>query len=196
MRGSVPDYGAQRRIGFRAAVTSSSLETGVTWGALQYQFGTRESLLIEVLNDRWALLEDAVAHADIRGTTLEERLAEVLAVLARYYGQPEHLAQVQILLDLSQHPGTSAETRRAVAAHGQKLIQAWQPLFAHALGDAAGEEDLVRYAFSALRGYLVGHLIASSIADGFDDSAERQLLIAGVSAAIRAEAGRRGLTEL
>jgi len=80
-----------------------------------------------------------------------------------------------------------------VAAHGQKLIQAWQPLFAHALGDAAGEEDLVRYAFSALRGYLVGHLIASSIAETRDDRRQRDLLVRGVAAAVRAEAADRGI---
>ena len=63
-----------------------------------------------------------------------------------------------------------------------------------ALGDAADEADLVRYAFSTLRGYLQGRLISSSIAEIADDTRERELLIRGVAAAIRAEAERRGVS--
>jgi hypothetical protein len=117
----------------------------------------------------------------------------VFEVLAAHYGAPEHLVQLQILLDLSHNPKTSAETRRAVAAHGAKLTRAWQPLFEGALGEAARETDLVRYAFLALRGYLQGGIIAAHIADMTDDTVPRRLLIEGVADAIQAEAGRRGI---
>ncbi len=137
-----------------------------------------------------------MAEAEVAGATLEDRLHAVLAVLAGYYGQPEHLAQVQILLDLVRNPRTSAETRRAVEAHGRQLTRAWRPLFAEALGAAAEDDDLVRYAFTALRGYLVGHVIASSIAEVRSDRVTRDLLVRGVAAAVRSEAAagaRRGL---
>jgi hypothetical protein len=101
---------------------------------------------------------------------------------------------LQILLDLTQNPNTSSETRRAVEQHGGRLLEAWHPLFARALGDAADEADLVRYAFGTLRGYLQGRLIASSIADCSDDRAERELLIRGVASAITSEAARRGVS--
>ena len=166
---------------------------GVTWGALQHQFGTREALLLEVVNDRWVKLQDAVANAGIRGGTLEERLAEVLTVLSRHYGRPEHLVAIQILLDLAQSPTTSAATREAVAEHGRQLTRAWRPLFDRALGEAAAEEDLVRYAFATLRGYLVGNLIARSIAETRDDRVPQQLLVRGVAAAVRSEAAARGI---
>jgi AcrR family transcriptional regulator len=166
---------------------------GVTWGALQHQFGTREALLLEVLNDRWARLQELVATAELSGTTLEERLHALLNVLASHYAQPEHLVQLQILLDLSHNPDTSEETRDAIAKHGAELTHAWQPLFVQALGDAAQEPDLVLYAFSTLRGYLSAKLIASSIADTLDDTAQRQLLVRGVATSIRAEAKQRGV---
>jgi AcrR family transcriptional regulator len=166
---------------------------GVTWGALQHQFGTREALLLEVLNDRWARLQELVATAELSGTTLEERLHALLNVLASHYAQPEHLVQLQILLDLSHNPDTSEETRDAIAKHGAELTHAWQPLFAQALGDAAQEPDLVLYAFSTLRGYLSAKLIASSIADTLDDTAQRELLVRGVATSIRAEAKQRGV---
>ena len=167
---------------------------GVTWGAIQHQFGTREGLLLEVLNDRWNRLQDRMATSEVQGDTLEQRLRGVLDVLASHYEQPEHLVQLQILLDLSQNPNTSIETRRAVEMHGERLLKAWQPLFVHALGDAADEVDLVRYAFATLRGYLQGSLISSSITEIADDTSERELLVRGVAAAILAEAERRGVS--
>lgn len=167
---------------------------GVTWGAIQHQFGTREGLLLEVLNDRWDRFQQCMATALVTGETLEQRLHSVLDVLALHYEQPEHLVQLQILLDLTQNPNTSTETRHAVAQHGERLTKAWQPLFVRALGDAAEEADLVIYAFSTLRGYLGGNIIASSISEQQDDAVPRDLLVRGVAAAITDEAARRGIT--
>ena len=108
----------------------------VTWGTLQHQFGSREGLLLAVARSRsWADLQEAVATAVIAGDTLEDRLAAVLKVLTEHYGAPAHLAQIQILLDLTQNPTTSDETRQAALAHGRSLAQAWKPLFASALGE-------------------------------------------------------------
>ena len=167
---------------------------GVTWGTIQYQFGTREGLLLEVLNDRWRRLDERLASAEVSGSTLEARLHSVLDVLASHYAQPEHLVQLQILLDLSRNPTTSAETRSAVARHGERLIRAWQPLFEHALGEAAREPDLVRYAFLTLRGHLTGDLISGSISDVPSDPALHDLLVRAVAAAVREEAERPGLS--
>jgi AcrR family transcriptional regulator len=178
---------------YKSSSNEIARRAGVTWGTLQYQFGTRDALLIEVLNDRWEQLEHAVAEAEIVGQTLEDRLTEVLEVLATYYGRPEHLAQLQILLDLTHNPDASADIRRAVASHGRQLVRAWQPLFADALGEAAGEDDLVRYSFTVLRGYLIGYVISSSLADLKSDRTTRSLLVRGVAAAVRDEAAARGI---
>ncbi len=178
---------------YQASSNEIARRAGVTWGTIQHQFGTREALLLAVLNDRWAAFDERMATAEIHGDTLEERLAAVLDVLASHYEQPAQLAQLQILLDLSHNPNTSTDTRRAIAQHGAELTRAWQPLFDRALGAAAGEGDLLRYAFLTLRGYLSGSLIASSIADTADDTVPRALLVQGVAAAIRAEAARRAI---
>lgn len=167
---------------------------GVTWGTLQHQFGTREALLLEVATERWGSLQARVATANVEGDTLEERLHSVLVVLASHYGEPDQLAHLQILLDLSHSPDTSEATRQAIAAHGAGLVQAWRPLFVQALGDAAADTQLVRYAFSTLRGYLTGNLIATSIAEMPDHSAEQDMLIRGVACAIRQRAAEQGLS--
>lgn len=167
---------------------------GVTWGTIQHQFGSREALLLEVLNDAWADLQSSVGTAQIGGETLEERLVAVLDLLALHYGTPRHLAQLQILLDLIQNPTTSDGARQAAVEHGRVLVRAWRPLFARALGEAAREDDLVVYAFKVLRGYLTGELIASRINPGRQTRGERDLLVRGVAGAIREEAKSRGVS--
>lgn len=178
---------------YQASSNEIARRAGVTWGVIQHQFGTRERLLLAVLNDRWAAMEQRIERARVTGDSLEERIASVFDVLADHYGRTEHLAQLQILLDLSANPDISKETREAVAVHGEALVRAWQPLFRGALGDAAQDIDLVRFGFFTLRGYLTGNLIAEAIADIADDAVPRRMLIAGVSAAITSEAERRGL---
>ena len=76
----------------------------------------------------------------------------MLELLARWYGAPEYIARLQILLDLSSDPATSEATRGAVIAHGQELTRAWRPLFAQAMGEAASDRELVECAFLTLRG--------------------------------------------
>jgi AcrR family transcriptional regulator len=178
---------------YKASSNEIARRAGVTWGAIQHLFGSREALMLDVLDDRWAYLQERVATAKITGATLEDRLREVLDVLASYYEQPGYIVQVQILLDLSKNPATSAETRAAMERHGQELSHAWQPLFAQALGEAGADRDLSTYAFTALRGYLSSRVIASSITEVRADTVPRDLLVRGVAAAIRSEAEHRGL---
>jgi AcrR family transcriptional regulator len=178
---------------YKASSNEIARRAGVTWGAIQHLFGSREALMLDVLDDGWARLHERVATAEISGATLEDRLREVLEVLASHYEQPSYVVQVQILLDLSKNPATSAETRAAIARHGQELAQAWQPLFAKALGDAAVYPEFSTYAFTALRGYLASRVIASSITDVPDDTKSRDLLVRGVAAAIRDDAQSRGV---
>ncbi|HXY93083.1 MAG TPA: TetR/AcrR family transcriptional regulator [Acidimicrobiia bacterium] len=178
---------------YQASSNEIARRAGVTWGAIQHQFGTREALLLEVLDRRWRRQLEAVATATVVGVTLEERLHCVLDVLASHYAQPDHLVAILIVLDLSHNPATSAETRREMTRHGAELEQAWQPLFAQALGSAASERDLVVYAFSALRGYLTGWLVSTSTGPRSDDTFARDLLVRGVASTIREEAAARGL---
>lgn len=166
---------------------------GVTWGTLQHQFGTREALLLEVLNEEWDRMQAVISVARAEGDTLEERLSQMMTILSDHYGSPTHLALLEILIDLTQNPNASAETRKAAMAHGRRLVKAWQPLFAQALGDAASEKEIVTYAFKTMRGYLMGDAIASRVTRAGVDDAERRFVIRGVAAAVREEARARGI---
>ena len=166
---------------------------GVTWGVIQHQFGTREALLLEVLDDTWAQLQASVQNANIGTGPLESRLGALLEVLALHYGSPDHLVAIQIGLDLANNPNTSATTRRAVIRHADRLARAWQPLSVDTLGPLADDPELVGYTFATLRGYLIGNTIAREFGHKKRDATERELLVEGIAATLRAEATRRGL---
>jgi AcrR family transcriptional regulator len=179
---------------YQSSSNAIARHAGVTWGTLQHQFGTREGLLLEVVDQRWNELTANIENAVITGDTLEERLQCVMDVLETHYGQPAHVALMQILLDLLHAPGTSVSARRALARHGKELTRVWQPLFAQALGEAATDEDLTRYAFLTIRGYLSSNLIAAKIGRMEHDAEIRVLLIRGIACAIRERAAALGLS--
>jgi AcrR family transcriptional regulator len=178
---------------YEASSNAIARRAGVTWGAIQHQFGTRQGLLIAVLEDRWQRLTDAIAAADVSGDALEQRLACVMAALEEHYGSPEHLVLMQIMLDLIQSPATSAATKRAVEEHGRELVRVWRPLFSQALGEAAEDEELVRYAFLTIRGYLSAGTMAARLVPQRPDGAIRELLLRGVAGTIRERAAEAGL---
>ena len=178
---------------YEASSNAIARRAGVTWGAIQHQFGTRQGLLLSVLEDRWRRLTDRIAAAAVSGDTLEQRLACVMAALEAHYGSPEHPVVTQIMLDLIQSPATSEATKRAIEEHGRELTRVWRPLFSKALGEAAKDEDLVRYAFLTIRGYLSGGTMAARLAPQRPDGAIRTLLLRGVACAIRERAAEAGL---
>jgi AcrR family transcriptional regulator len=170
---------------YRTSSNEIARRAGVTWGALQYQFGTRESLLLEVLNAGWKRLEEQLRSSRIVGDTLEERLESLLDVLAAHYSHPDHLAHIEILLDLSLDPRFSTTAKEASAFHGAELNRLWPSLFEQVLGDMASDLETTRYVFLTTRGYLTGNLIASSIAKMSDDTVQREMLIDGLASAVR-----------
>jgi AcrR family transcriptional regulator len=176
---------------YQASSNAIARHAGVTWGTIQHQFGTREALLLAVVQDRWQRLTRRLSATDVSGDTLEERLAGVMDALETHYGSPEYLAITQIMLDLVQSPATTESTKRAVETHADELSQVWHPLLVNALGAAARDESLVRYAFLSIRGYLSANTMAVRLAPQPPDMAARALLLHGIAYAIRERSARR-----
>ena len=179
---------------YQASSNAIARQAGVTWGTIQHQFGTREALLLQVLEEGFAALDRHLATATVRGADLEERLRSVLELLEVYYGRPEHLVHIQILLDLSADPSTSASTRRALERHGPALTRAWEPFFVQAMGPASHSAELVEFAFLTLRGYLVANLLTSKVRTVGRTPAVRALLVHGVASAIAERAQELNLS--
>lgn len=166
---------------------------GVTWGTIQHQFGTYQGLLLAVVQDRWQRLTTHLSATEVSGDSLEERLATVMDALEAHYGSPEHLVVSQIMLDLMQSPATTESTKHAARQHGDELSRVWHPLIAKALGEAAADEDLVRYTFMTMRGFLSSNAMAARIAPQRPNATVRALLVRGVAYAVQEHAAQSGI---
>jgi AcrR family transcriptional regulator len=177
---------------YKASSNQIARRAGVTWGAIQHLFGSREQMMLAVAQDIQGRFKDRVATARIDGETLEERLDQVIDVLAEHYEDPAFLVEVQILLDLSVNPGLSVDARdelRHTAAEEFSRIS--QPLFAQAIGAAAEEQDLVDFALATLVAHLESQQIARLASEGSATSPTRRLLVRALASFLEEEMARR-----
>ena len=107
---------------------------GVTWGVIQHYFGTREGLMLAVLQSGTEHLERIVAEAHIDGESAKDRLAQLVDVLVTHYARPEYLASLQVLLNLEHDPRTSEEVRETMRGASERSQENINRLLHEALG--------------------------------------------------------------
>src|SRR5689334_3899781 len=99
---------------YRASSNEIARRADVTWGVIQYHFGSREALLLAVLERAASHLQATLEAAHISGGSLEDRLSAPADVIWSYYGQAQFLAYIQVMLNLSHDPSTEEQTRQAI----------------------------------------------------------------------------------
>jgi AcrR family transcriptional regulator len=149
---------------YRASSNAIAEQAGLSWGVIQYYFGTREALMLAVLEEGARRLGAAVQDATITGETVTERVACFMEILAGYYGSPDYLVFTQLLISLSQDPRTSAQARQRL----ERVHAATQPplrrLQAAVLrGTGAVPPAVTSLLFHSLRGLALSQLILSTI---------------------------------
>jgi AcrR family transcriptional regulator len=147
---------------YRATSNEIARRAGVTWGVIQHYFGTRERLMLAVLDDATRRFTEMVDSAEIRGGTLDARLSAYLGALASYYGRPFYLASLQIILNLTHDPATSEETIRTLVETTEGTTRRVNELARQALGEQADNPVLESLLFHACRGLAVSHLILAT----------------------------------
>jgi AcrR family transcriptional regulator len=149
---------------YRASSNAIAEQAGLSWGVIQYYFGTREALMLAVLEEGARRLAGAVQDATISGSTVSERVVCFMEIIAQYYASPDYLAFTQVLISLSHDPKTSADTRE----HLERVSAATQPplrrLQAEVL-DGTGVKDpaVESLLFHSLRGLALSHVMLATI---------------------------------
>src|SRR5688500_9445855 len=126
---------------YRASSNEIARRADVTWGVIQYHFGTREALLLAVLQRAAAELQHELSTTQIAGDTLAARIEELSAFVWRYYARPEFLAYMQVMLNLSHDPTTEAQTRGAMEENQLHVSQSLPKLCRDVIGDALPDDD-------------------------------------------------------
>ena len=145
---------------YRASSNEIARRADVTWGAIQYHFGTREELLLAVLErsfDRFVL---SLAATELTGATVRDRLATLARVIWAHYGRPEYVAVMQIHLNLSRDPKRAQATEDAMLHLTDGIIGGWRALIERGFGPDLGRQGLDVFIFETLRGHALGDAIA------------------------------------
>ncbi len=122
--------------------------------------------MLAVLEASTEDLERVVAGAHIDGPTVQERLTQLIELLARHYGTPEYLASLQVILNLEHDPRTSNEVRETMRRAADHSTAHIHRLLKEALGDQAMPKDLRSNIILAIRGFCFSQQLNDSIAYG------------------------------
>ncbi len=172
---------------YRASTNEIARTAGVTWGVIQHYFGTREKLMLAVLQDGASKFVAIVEDVQITGETTAERMDQLLDIFSLHYGSPAYLAYLQISLNMDRDPRTSTEIRKTMVDVAERSQRHVLRLLREALGPAARVPDLTTTIFLAIRGFcfsqqLLDTMAYDSLAPKRDRVARQRHLLASIVA--------------
>jgi AcrR family transcriptional regulator len=140
---------------YRASSNKIAGRAGVTWGVIQYHFGTREALMVAVHERGVGELDRCLADAVITGDTLEQRVGSFVDALWAYYRRPEFLAYMQVILNLSHDPTTAESTQAALKSVSARVNERVPALARAVVGSDVSDvevERIGRFFYNLVRG--------------------------------------------
>jgi AcrR family transcriptional regulator len=180
---------------YRASSNEIARRANVTWGSIQYHFGSREALLLAVIEELNRRFITTVSRARVAGDTLEERLESLYSILAKHYASPTYLARLQIILNLSHDPDTSTPVAEALDQLAEVAGNGIRRLLLSTLGDDASHVTM-NVVFHGVRGTAFSHQITDAVPWrgqashlGTIDPNQLAILVGGLAAAARLDPG-------
>jgi AcrR family transcriptional regulator len=169
----------------RASSNEIARWAGVTWGVIQYHFGSREAVLLAIVDDSVADLESRLESADVSGSTAAERLAFVAEVVWSYYVGPYYLTYLEIYLNLTRDPEASRRARRRLTRIDAEITERWRAIAAKVFG--SGDFVAVeRLLFASLRGLAITRWLTGERAEMVE---EREVLVEALTPLLMRSAG-------
>lgn len=148
--------------GFKQATTMRiARRAGVTWGAIQHQFGDKDSILRAVMERGMEEFRAELVGVDIRTSTLEERVGEFTRRGWTYFRRPAFRAFLAIVLNMR----SSSEADRFKKESIQYLGELWRMLFSDL--DIAPQKHVTAQRFSMA--VLIGMAIELNLTPELDD---------------------------
>ncbi len=181
-------------IGFyRTTSNEIARRAGLTWGAIQRQFGTREGLMLAAFQNEWQELIDTMG-ARVDGDTTEQRIRSFFGILKSHYSRPEYFAAVQIVMNLRQDPKTSQATLDVIEQMSRKTSGTFNALLRQVLPDADFDSAPANLLFFTVRDFYIGLHVesATSLAETFQRrlktiASQEELIIRALESMVTAE---------
>jgi TetR/AcrR family transcriptional regulator, regulator of cefoperazone and chloramphenicol sensitivity len=149
---------------YRASSNAIAEQAGLSWGVIQYYFGTRETLMLAVLEEGARRLAETVRDAEITSGTTLERVESFMEILARYYGSPDYLVYTQLSINLSHDPRTSEQAALTLTRINDTVEPPLRRLLAEVLRGTGIRRPAVRSTiFHSLRGLAVSQVMLGTV---------------------------------
>jgi AcrR family transcriptional regulator len=149
---------------YRASTNAIAERAGLSWGVIQYHFGSRELLMLAVLEEGTRRLVEDLSMADIAGETLTRRIQSYGDILMRYYADPQYLAFLQVLLNLRHDPRTSAQTLETMTKITATVEAQLDRLTKRLFEDVAVRRQALRgLVFHVLRGLALSEAMLGAL---------------------------------
>jgi AcrR family transcriptional regulator len=144
----------------RASSNEIARRAGTTWGAIQHHFGSREDLLLSVIESNFSELESNVRNAAVVGGTTLERVQALADLLWDYCSDIRFRVSIEILLDLRRDPTGSELVAQRLSHANEAMGVMWDEICVQAL-DLPADPTIARILFGAARGFaLTRHMNA------------------------------------
>jgi TetR/AcrR family transcriptional regulator, regulator of cefoperazone and chloramphenicol sensitivity len=160
---------------------------GVSWGVIQYHFGTREGILLATIEDSLEMLLEVLDgyEADLETITAADRIALVADAVWHYCSQPEYLVSMDVLRLLSHDAASADEVDAMLRRAEQKLTRRMNRLLRGAVADDATLATARSLIFAAMRGLALKRSFTSAAtAPTRAAAAERRLLVRALQLAL------------
>ena len=138
----------------RTTTTEIVRRAGYTTGSLQHHFGTKEDLLVAVLDQALDEFRAKLDAFQTLRTPLEERCGFILEALWEIYGDPRYMA----IWELAIGTRGEAQLHEAVLQHRAEtraiFERAWRNTFADVGIESEHLSDLLHFSLTILRGFV------------------------------------------
>ncbi len=142
--------------GYASTTTNLIAErAGVTRGALQYHFASREDTILAVIDHVMTELNFRLDTAGLAGLPLAERVEALVSRYREVFSGPLFVTAMQILLGVRSDPVLSARIRAHLNEKQDAILRTWAEIFPD-VEMAEGEmASLRRIIMAAIRGYVL-----------------------------------------
>lgn len=127
-------------------------EAGVSAGAVQYHFKSKEDIAIAALTHVFTEVAERLAAIDPRSTAIAERARKIIDTLWEFYGGSRYFAAAEILMATRQQARLHRRIRSCRLALAQAYRDMWDRLMGDTLLDPAERRHLLQFVIATLRG--------------------------------------------
>ena len=154
-RQALAEAAVQRLIGHGyagATVRSIARECGVSPGAVQYHFKSKEDIAIAALAHVFEEVAQRLAAIDPRDTAVAERARRIVDTLWEFYGGPRYVAASEILMGTRQEAALHKRVRACRLGLAVAYREMWDRLMGDTLLDPDERRHLLQFVIATLRG--------------------------------------------